>query len=263
MNNNKKLIIEHDSNGVVRLVLNRPEVKNAFDEELITLLNNALKALKNEDVRVLQLRAAGDHFSAGADLAWMKKAQTLRLKDNYKDALKLAKLLKRLYCFPAPVISVITGAAYGGASGLIAASDLAFASDSSHFCFSEVRLGLIPSVISPYVIRAIGERQARRYFLTAEVFKADLAKTLGLIHDVYSKDQLEPAVQEVTEQLLGCGPKAQRNAKKLIREISNKALDDEVMALTAKRIADIRVTAEAKEGLTAFFEKRRPEWGQS
>ncbi|WP_263322334.1 enoyl-CoA hydratase-related protein [Endozoicomonas sp. Mp262] len=259
-NNNDKLIVEHDGNGVVKLILNRQEVNNALDSELINQLNNTLKSLKNDDTRVIQIRSNGKHFSAGADLNWMKQARFLGRKENYKDAMKLAKLLKRIDRFPAPVITVVQGAAYGGALGLIAASDITLASDSSCFCFSEVRLGLIPAVISPYVLNTMGVRQAKRYFLTGEVMSAEKARELGFAHEIYPLDQLEERVKQVTEFLLMNGPEAQKQAKKLIREIKGKPVDDDLMGLTAKRIADIRVSDEAQEGLEAFLEKRPPGW---
>lgn len=257
---NKKLIVEHDDNGVVRLILNRPEVKNALDEELISLLGNTLEALESKHVQVLQLRGTGDYFSAGADLSWMQKAQSLDEKDNYYDALKLAKFLHKLSAFPASVVAVINGPAYGGALGMIAASDIVVASESSKFCFSEVKLGLIPAVISPYVIAAIGARQAQRYFLTAETFNSDQAKALGLIHDIFSDDKLEDAVTDITQKLLKSGPQALIEVKKLIQEVHHRELSDHLVEFTAQKIAAIRVSDEAKEGLNAFFNKRKPEW---
>lgn len=260
MNNNDKLLVEQTTNGVVKLILNRPDVKNAFDADLITQFKDTLKLLKKKPVRLLQIRANGDHFSAGADLKWMEKAQQLRLKENYKDVLQLGKLLKAIAHFPAPVMSVVKGVAYGGAQGIIAASDISVASLTSQFCFSEVKLGLIPGAISPYVVRALGARQAQRYFLTAEVFDANEAKRIGLVHDVFADDDLETEVSTLTERLIKGGPAAQKEVKRLIRDIRYRKLDDQLIGLTAKRIADIRITDEAKEGLSAFFEKRRPDW---
>ena len=158
-------------------------------------------------------------------------------------------------------MAVVKGSAYGGALGIIAASDIVVAAQSTQFCFSEVKLGLIPGTISPYVVRAIGPRQAQRYFLTAEAFNADEARRIGLVHEVFSDAELESKAEEMTQQLIQGGSVAQREVKKLIRDIRYKKLDDQLVALTAKRIADIRITDEAKEGLAAFFDKRRPEWG--
>ena len=208
----------------------------------------------------MQLRGNGDYFSAGADLSWMQKAQSLDKKDNYCDTLKLAKLLHKFSTFPAPVIAVINGPAYGGALGMIAASDIVFANQSSLFCFSEVKLGLIPAIISPYIIAAIGARQAQRYFLTAETFHSDQAKALGLVHNIFPHDELEDAVTDITQKLLGSGPQALIEVKKLITEINHRELNDHLVEFTAKKIADIRVADEAKEGLDAFFNKRKPEW---
>ncbi|MDD7804803.1 MAG: enoyl-CoA hydratase-related protein [Endozoicomonas sp. (ex Botrylloides leachii)] len=260
MKNNEKLILERNANGVVQLILNRPEVKNAFDDELIEQLKSTLKSLVKEPVRLLKIQGSGDHFSAGADLNWMQKAQKLRLKDNYKDALKLGKLLRYLAHFPAPVMAVVKGSAYGGALGMIAASDIVVATQSSQFCFSEVKLGLMPATISPYIIRAIGARQAQRYFLTAEQFNAEQAQHMGLVHEIISDTDLEAKVNQLTQQLMQGGPLAQKEIKKLIREIRYKKLGDQLVALTSKRIADIRITDEAKEGLSAFFDKRHPKW---
>ncbi len=259
----KKLLTDNPRQGVVRLTLNRPNVNNALDEALISELDYALQTLERKEVRVLALRACGNHFSAGADIGWMQKAQTLTLKDNYNDALKLARLLKRLSQFPAPVITAVQGAAYGGALGLIAASDITVAADNSRFCFSEVKLGLEPSVISPYVIRAMGARQAQRYFLTAEVFGAAQANALGLVHEICDPEALDKHVDALITHLLKGGPSAHNNVKKMMREVTNRPFSDELMVLTAKRIADIRITEEAREGLSAFFDKRKPEWDAS
>lgn len=262
-NNNEKLIIQRDDNGVVKLILNRPNARNALDKDLINQLSDTLETLQKENIRVLQLRANGDHFSAGADLTWMQKAQNLSLEENYDDALNLAKMLKSIYYFHAPVITVVKGLAYGGALGIIAASDIVIASESSKFCFSEVRLGLIPAVISPYIVRAIGANQTQKFFLTAEVFNANQGKNMGLLHDICSIETMEKTVLEVTKNILASAPKAQNEVKKLIRDITNQNIDDQLVRITAKRIADIRITNEAKEGLAAFLEKRDPEWRQS
>ncbi|WP_330925382.1 enoyl-CoA hydratase-related protein [Candidatus Sororendozoicomonas aggregata] len=259
----KKLLVNRASHGVVELTLNRPKVNNALDEALISELDHTLQALVREDARVLILRARGNHFSAGADIGWMQKAQTLTQQENYQDALKLASFLKRLSRFPAPVITAVQGAAYGGALGLIAASDITVAADNSRFCFSEVKLGLIPSVISPYVISAMGARQARRYFLTAEVFDATEANALGLVHQICDLDGLNHHVDTLVSHLLKGGPVAHNNVKKMMGEVTRQPFSDELMALTAKRIAAIRITEEATEGLGAFFDKRKPKWDAS
>lgn len=262
--NRDALIIERDDRGVVSLTLNRPETRNALDESLIRLFSQTLKSLKDDRrVRVVQIRGMGRHFSAGADLEWMRQAHHLGRKENYQDAMRLARLLKGIDSFPVPVITVVQGAAYGGALGLVAASDITLAADSSCFCFSEVRLGLIPAVISPYVIQAMGLRQARRYLLSAEQMSAGQALRLGLIHDYYPLEQLEEQVRLLTDSLLQAGPVAQKEAKSLLREVAGRMIDDDLMGLTAQRIGDIRVSDEAREGLAAFLEKRPPGWRSS
>ena len=257
---NKKLIIETHQSGLASLTLNRPEVGNAFDGELIRELLVALKELKEESVRMLIIKSSGKHFSAGADLNWMKASKDLSHEENLDDARQLAELLRRLNEFPAPTLAMVQGAVYGGAVGLVATCDIALSSDTARFCLSEVKIGLMPAVISPYVISAIGEKQARRYFLTAEIFSSLQALQFGLIHERCPDSQLEIKAASLCKQILNNSPQALTAAKSLIREVSHRPIDKTLIETTCQRIADIRVTDEAQEGLSAFLEKRTPDW---
>lgn len=243
---------------VAILELSRPEKHNAFNAEIIAELIKTIDYANELDIRALVLKTNGKHFSAGADLAWMKSMADNNYEENVADSLELAKLMQVLASSPHPTLCLVQGAAFGGALGLIACCDIAVASPNAKFCLSEVKLGLIPAVISPYVIRAIGERQARRYFLTAEVFQAEKALELGLIHQI--SDNLEQSEEYFIEQLLNNGPTAVKNAKSLIDEVAGKAIDEQLITHTAKRIAEIRVSDEGQEGLSAFFDKRAPNW---
>ncbi|AOT08887.1 enoyl-CoA hydratase-related protein [Pseudoalteromonas luteoviolacea] len=243
---------------VAILELSRPEKHNAFNAEIIAELIKTIEYANELDIRALVLKTQGKHFSAGADLAWMKSMADNNYEENVADSLELAKLMQVLATSPHPTLCLVQGAAFGGALGLIACCDIAVATPNAKFCLSEVKLGLIPAVISPYVIKAIGERQARRYFLTAEVFQAEKALDLGLIHQI--SDNLEQSEEYFIEQLLNNGPTAVKSAKSLIDEVSDKAIDEQLITHTAKRIAEIRVSDEGQEGLSAFFDKRAPNW---
>ncbi|KZN49834.1 enoyl-CoA hydratase/isomerase family protein [Pseudoalteromonas luteoviolacea] len=243
---------------VAILELSRPEKHNAFNAEIIAELIKTIDYANELDIRALVLKTNGKHFSAGADLAWMKSMADNNYEENVADSLELAKLMQVLASSPHPTLCLVQGAAFGGALGLIACCDIAIASPNAKFCLSEVKLGLIPAVISPYVIKAIGERQARRYFLTAEVFQAEKALELGLIHQI--SDNLEQSEEYFIEQLLNNGPTAVKSAKSLIDEVAGKAIDEQLIKHTAKRIAEIRVSEEGQEGLSAFFDKRAPNW---
>jgi len=199
-------------------------------------------------------------FSAGADLNWMRRMADYDLAQNQDDAMQLAELMRRLNCFPKPTIALVQGAAYGGGVGLVACCDIAIASSSASFCLSEVKLGLIPAVISPYVIEAIGARAARRFMLTAERFDAEEACRLGLVHEVVEAQELDAKLDSIVGFLLAAGPAAQAAAKDLIRAVSNKPIDSELIQDSAQRIARIRASGEAREGLSAFLEKRKPNW---
>ncbi len=247
--------------GIASVILNRPEQHNAFDDGMIVELIELLGRLEQEDrVRVLVLRAAGKSFSAGADLNWMRRMADYDLARNQDDAMQLAELMRRLNCFPKPTIALVQGAAYGGGVGLIACCDIAIASPAASFCLSEVKLGLIPAVISPYVIEAIGTRAARRFMLTAERFDAERACQLGLVHEVVEAQDLDAKLDSIVESLLAAGPAAQSAAKELIRVVSHKPIDDGLIQDCAQRIARIRASGEGREGLNAFLEKRKPNW---
>lgn len=260
MKNKNNLIIERSNHGVVTLTLNRPEVSNAFDNRLIQQLLQTLKALESESVRLLILKSNGKNFSAGADLNWMKKAKNFSREENLQDAHQLAQLLFRLNHFPVPTIAAVQGTTYGGAVGLVCACDMVIASEAATFCLSEVRIGLIPATISPYVVRAMGERQARRYFLSAEIIPAQQAETIGVVHKICPHDQLETCVEQYAAQILANSPTALKETKKLIQDVSQKNIGQSLIDMTCERIADIRVSDEGQEGLASFLEKREPKW---
>jgi methylglutaconyl-CoA hydratase len=247
--------------GCARLTLNRPDVHNAFDDRLIAQLTLRLRELEaNPEVRVVVLGANGKSFSAGADLNWMKRMARYSEAENLRDAVALADLMHTLSALKKPTVARVQGPAYGGGVGLVACCDVAVGAATAAFSLSEVRLGLIPAVISPHVIAAIGERQARRYFLTAERFDAAEALRIGLLHAVVDEAQLDAAVQAIVGHLLAGGAKAQAAAKDLIAAVVNRPIDRTLVEDTAERIARIRVTPEGREGIAAFLDKRRPAW---
>lgn len=255
------LILQTDARGVASLILNRPEKHNAFDDVLIADLLQFLDNIEHDDsIRVLALRAAGKSFSAGADLDWMRRMADYDFEQNLADARQLARLMYRLNRLNKPVIALVQGASFGGGVGLIACCDIAIVSSDAIFSLSEVRLGLIPSVISPYVIAAIGSRAARRYFLSGERFDAARALQLGLIHEVVDPETLEASLGECIDGLLNSGPDAQAAAKHLIQQVQGRAIDESLIEETARRIAEVRAGDEAREGLSAFLEKRKPDW---
>ncbi|MDT3670486.1 MAG: enoyl-CoA hydratase/isomerase family protein [Aromatoleum sp.] len=253
-----EIVVEH---GVATVWMNRPDVHNAFNAQLIADITAACRALDADDaVRVVVLAGRGKSFSAGADLNWMKAAGEASVEENLADARKLAGMLRTLAEMRKPTIARVQGAALGGGMGLASACDICVASDKAVFATSEVKFGIIPSAISPYVIRAIGERQSCRYFQTAERIDASSAKEVGLAHEVTAAEQLDAKIAEVVAALLAGGPKAQAAAKDLIRAVANRPVDDAVVEDTSRRIADLRVTPEAKEGLDAFLAKRPAAW---
>jgi len=255
------LEIARDDRGVVRVTLKRPDVRNAFDEALISGLTETFHTLReDETARAMVLTGAGKAFSAGGDLSWMRRAAELGDAENKEDGKRLAHMLRLLDTLPLPTVCLVNGAAMGGGVGLVSACDIVVASEAAFFALSEVRLGLIPAVISPYVVAAIGARAARRYFLTGERIDAEAAKRIGLAHMVSAHEQLEDTGESVIASLLACGPKAQGEAKALIRAVNNRDIDDDVAADTAARIARVRSADEAREGITAFLEKRKPNW---
>ncbi|RZQ56648.1 gamma-carboxygeranoyl-CoA hydratase [Pseudidiomarina tainanensis] len=244
---------------VAYLTLNRPEVHNAFDDRMIAELLAALGAVRgNDHVRALVLQSNGKNFSAGADLGWMRSMAAKDYDENMADAGELSRLMQELDELPKPTIALVQGAAFGGAVGLAACCDIALATPASSFCLSEVKIGLIPAVISPYVMRAMGTRQARRYMVTAERFGAGIAQQIGLVHDVV--DDLQTAVRPLLDTLVGNSPAAVTAAKQLALDIDQQPLNAGTRRVTIERIAAIRVSAEGQEGLSAFLEKRTPNW---
>jgi methylglutaconyl-CoA hydratase len=250
-----------DERGVGSIVLDRPEQHNAFDDSLIGEMIEMIAQLAGDDsVRVVVLRAEGKSFSAGADLNWMRRMADYDEAQNLADAMQLAELMRSLNALPKPTIARVQGAAFGGGVGLIACCDMAVASEKALFSLSEVKLGLIPAVISPYVVKAIGERAARRYMLSAERFDAGQAARMGLVHEVVEHDRLETCLDEMVTTLLESGPAAQAAAKDLILDIAGKPVDRALIENTARRIARVRASDEGREGLNAFLQKRKPDW---
>lgn len=246
---------------VATVTLDRPELRNAFNEHAIAELALAFDELgRNDSVRAIVLAANGPAFCAGADLNWMKKMAAYSDDENEQDAMRLADMLRTIYLCPKPTVARVQGDCYAGGMGLVAACDIVVAVDSAGFCLSEVKLGLIPATISPYVIKAMGEQAARRYFLTAERFDAHEARRIGLTHEVVPADALDAAVAGITRALAGNSPNAVRQAKALVRDIAGKGVDDALLLDTAGRIAAIRASVEGREGVAAFLEKRKPTW---
>ena len=246
---------------VATIWLNRPDVRNAFKETSIAEITQAFRQLdQDRPVRVIVLAARGKAFCAGADLNWMKKMAAHTDAENLADAGALAEMLNVIYRCCKPVIARVQGDCYAGGVGLVAACDMVVATEQAGFCLSETRLGLIPATISPYVIRAIGERAARRYFLTAERFDASEARRIGLVHEVTDEASLDTEVGKLADALLACSPHALDEAKRLIRDVSCETIDDELIADTVRRIADIRTSAQGREGVQAFLNKRKPFW---
>ncbi|HCE2177012.1 TPA: enoyl-CoA hydratase/isomerase family protein [Vibrio parahaemolyticus] len=250
-----------DEFGVATLTLNRTKKHNAFDACMIDLIIHRLDYLAlRTDVRCLVLRSNGKHFSSGADLAWMQSMANSTRKENLVDAQSLARLMETLDAFPQPTIAVVQGSAFGGALGLICCSDIAIASHSAQFCLSEVKLGLVPATIAPYVMRAMGNRQARRYILSGEVIPAVKAQQFGIVHEVKEDDELESCVSEVVASLLLNSPDAMRKAKALCKQCHQNPIDSQLIRYTSQLIADIRVSPQGQDGLQAFLEKRPPSW---
>ena len=254
-------VILQVADNVGRITLNRADRHNAFDDAVIAELADILdRVAVNSEVKVVVLAAKGKSFSAGADLGWMKRTAAYSIADNEADALVLAQMLSKLDTLAKPTVALVQGGAYGGGVGLVAACDMAIAADNALFCLSEVKLGLIPSVISPYVLAAMGARAARRYFLTAERFNAAEAHRLGLIHDVVPADDLVAAGDRLTADLLVAGPAALAKAKQLIAHVAGQPINTDLITETARRIAEARASAEGQEGISAFLERRKPGW---
>jgi len=253
------LSVETDHRGVTTLTLNRPRQHNALNRQLIDELTHILPQIQKQ-TRVLILAANGNNFCAGADINWMRAGASLGQAENHEDAMAFSNCLKALDEFRHPTIARVQGAALGGGTGLICCCDMVVANESARFAFSETRLGIIPATLSPYALQAIGPRQARRYFLTAEAIDALEAYRIGLIHDVCSSDNLDRRVEEKVSELLECSSAAQVAAKQLIPEVAGRQIDDALREQLATLMAAIRATDDAQEGLAAFLEKRPARW---
>jgi methylglutaconyl-CoA hydratase len=255
------ILVGTDARGVATVALNRPAIHNAFDDQLIADLTAALRHLAGDPaVRVVVLTGSGESFSAGGDLNWMRRMAGYSDAENFADAMALAELLRTLNELPKPTVARVNGAAFAGGLGLICCCDIAIAAAEAGFSISEARLGLVPATISPYVVAAVGARAARRYFLTAERFTAAEAQRVGLVHDVAPRAGLDEAVEKIVAALLEAGAGAQARSKRLIAEVQDRPMTETLMALTARAIAEARASAEAREGLAAFFAKRKPAW---
>ncbi len=255
------ILVGTDARGVATVALNRPAIHNAFDDRLIADLTAALRRLADDAaVRVVVLTGSGESFSAGGDLNWMRRMAGYSDAENLADATALAELLRTLNELAKPTVARVNGAAFAGGLGLVCCCDIAIAATEASFSISEARLGLVPATISPYVVAAVGARAARRYFLTAERFTAAEAQRIGLVHEIAPRAGLDEAVAKIVAALLDAGAEAQARSKRLIAEVQDRPMTEALMALTARAIAEARASAEAREGLAAFFAKRKPAW---
>ena len=246
---------------VAQVTLSRPEVRNAFNDEVIAELTTAFTELgQNKAVRAIVLAASGPAFCAGADLNWMRRMADYTHAENLADAAQLAEMLRVIYTCPKPTVARIQGDVYAGGMGLVAACDMAVSVDTANYCLSEVKLGLYPATISPYVIRAMGARAAHRYFLTAERFDAVEAMRIGFVHAVVSAEQLDAKVNDMTQALLSASPNAVLSCKTLLHDVAGQDIDAALIAQTVEGIATIRASAEGKEGVQSFLQKRKPAW---
>ena len=246
---------------VARVTLNRPEVRNAFNEGLIAELTGTFNALgARADLRAIVLAAEGKAFCAGADLNWMKAMAGYSWDENHADASKLADMLWAIYSCPVPVVARVQGDVYAGGVGLVACADIVVAADGVGFCLSEAKLGLLPATIGPYVVKALGEQASRRYFVTAERFSAAEAHRLGLVHEVVAPDALDAKVDELIAALTANGPAATRACKRLVKDVASREITPELRDDTARRIADIRASDEGREGVQSFLNKGKPSW---
>lgn len=250
--------------SIARITLDRDDKRNAFDDSIIGALTDAFRRAGDDPaVRAVVLAGVGKHFSAGADLAWMRRMADMDQAENLADAKRLAALMQAIDHCPVPVLARVQGAAFGGALGLICAADIAVAADDARFCLSEVRLGILPAVIAPYVVRALGPRQARRFFMSAEVIPATDAERLSLIHKVVPRNELDQAVDQQLELLCQGAPGAQCRARELVARVAHGPVDQAMLDYTARLIADLRGADEGREGLGAFLEKRTPAWREN
>lgn len=254
-------LLIHAANGVATVTLNRPDVRNAFNDEVILELTQAFHELQmRDDVRCIVLAANGTAFCAGADLNWMRSMADYTYAQNLADAGRLATMMQTIYASQKPTIAKIQGDVYAGGTGLVAACDIAVSVDTAHYCLSEVKLGLIPATISPYVIRAMGARAAHRYFLTAERFSAAEALRIGFVHEVVHPDALNNRVAELAQTLVSAGPEAVRLCKKLVQDVAEQEITPALVQMTVAAIADVRVSPEGREGVQSFLQKRKPNW---
>ena len=246
---------------IARITLTRPEVRNAFNDEVIQQLKAAFEDVgQRADVRAVVLAAEGPAFCAGADLNWMRRMADYTRDENIADAGQLAAMLKAIYACPKPTIAAVQGDVFAGGMGLVAACDMAVSVRTATYCLSEVKLGLIPATISPYVIRAMGARAAHRYFLTAERFSADEAHRVGFVHELVDTDALDAKVGELAQALVSASPAAVRACKRLVQDVAERPIDDALIAATVQGIADIRASEEGREGVASFLQKRKPAW---
>ncbi len=254
--------IRIDTQGpVARITLSRPEVRNAFNDDVIAELRAAFEAVGvHHDVRAVVLAAEGPAFCAGADLNWMRRMADYTREENIADAGQLAAMLKAIYECPKPTIAAVQGDVFAGGMGLVAACDMAVSVRTATYCLSEVKLGLIPATISPYVIRAMGARAAHRYFLTAERFSAQEAHRIGFVHELVDADALEAKVNELAQALVSASPAAVRACKKLVQDVAQREIDAALIEATVEGIADIRASEEGREGVASFLQKRKPSW---
>jgi methylglutaconyl-CoA hydratase len=261
MNETSTLKLERRRAGVTQITMARPAVYNAFDEKMIAEIDAAFERLGADDsVRAIVLAGDGKHFSAGADLDWMKRASEASVEWNLEDARKLAAMLKRIDTCPKPTVARIQGAALGGGAGLACACDIAIAADNASFAVSEAKFGILPATIGPYLTNAVGKRHARRLALTATRIRAAEALAIGLVHAVVDTDGLDAAVDTALDDLLNCGPAAQREIKQYFAAMAIGPISDETIERSAQTISRVRATAEAKEGFAAFFARRKPRW---
>ena len=255
------MLLQSTDNGVHTITLNRPEIRNAFNDVLIGDIREAFEAVsRRTEVRCVVLAAQGPAFCAGADLNWMRRMADYTREQNLADAGGLAAMLRAIDQCPHPTIARVQGDVFAGGLGLVSACDMAVCADSATFCLSEVKIGLIPATISPYVIRAMGARASRRYFLTAERFSAAEAHRIGLVHESVPMDQLDATVQALVQALCANSPMAMKDAKRLVGTVAGQDIDEALIAATVAGIADSRASADGKEGVQAFLDKRKPAW---
>lgn len=255
-----KYILVKDLGQITTICLNRPDKRNALHQEMILELSQTLSHLANNSCRVVIIQGAGEHFCAGGDIAWMQKIAESSHTENYTDAQLLADLIYQLYSFPKPTIVLAHGGVFGGGMGLLAAADIAIAAANTNFGFPEVKIGLIPSIVSPYIVNTIGERLAHYYFLTGDYFDVETAYRIGLIHRITDNESLIPEGMELALLLLNNAPRALKAVKELIRHVNKEKMSEALVQKTAENLAEIRASSEGQEGLKAFLQKRKPSW---